>query len=151
MTWTRKLKKPLAVGAVCFILAGQYALAQNLGGSPQFNVAVQRQTGAQPEGAFLNSIIWIGNVIAPVGAGGAVLGAIVAGVTGRGYARWLLTAGALPAVCCDPPDRILDHQTEQEVSAFGTAAILLLDTRLAPCRQRMNQGATGNSEPEQLG
>ena len=30
------------------------ALAQNLGAAPQVNVAVQGQTGAQPEGAFLN-------------------------------------------------------------------------------------------------
>jgi hypothetical protein len=94
----RELKKPLAVGAICFILAGQYLLAQNLGGSPQFNVAVQGQTGAQPEGAFLNFINWVGNVIAPVGAGGAVLGAIVAWLTGRGFGRWLFAAGALLAV-----------------------------------------------------
>ncbi len=32
---------------------------------PQTNVAVQGQTGAQPEGAFLNLVNWIGNVIAP--------------------------------------------------------------------------------------
>jgi hypothetical protein len=92
------LKKPLAVGAICLILAGQYVRAQNLGGSPAFNVAVQGQTGAQPEGAFLNFINWVGNVIAPVGAGGAVLGAIVAWLTGRGFGRWLFAAGALLAV-----------------------------------------------------
>jgi hypothetical protein len=73
--WKGALKKRLAVGAICIILAGQYVLAQNLGSSPQFNVAVQGQTGARPEGAFLNFINWVGNVIAPVGAGGAVLGA----------------------------------------------------------------------------
>lgn len=75
--WDSRLKKPLAVGAICFILAGQYVLAQNLGAAPQFKVAVQGQTGAQPEGAFLNFINWVGNVIAPVGAGSAVMGAIV--------------------------------------------------------------------------
>ena len=96
--WDSALKKPLVVGAICLILAGQYVLAQNLGGSPQFNVAVQGQTGAQPEGAFLNLINWVGNVIAPVGAGGAVLGAIVAWLTGRGFGRWLFAAGALLAV-----------------------------------------------------
>lgn len=96
--WKDALKKPLAVGAICFILAGQYVLAQNLGGSPQFNVAVQGQTGAQPEGAFLNFINWVGNVIAPVGAGGAVLGAIIAWLTGRGFGRWLFASGALLAV-----------------------------------------------------
>ena len=96
--WDGALKKSLAVAAICFILAGQYVLAQNLGGQPQFNVAVQGQTGAQPEGAFLNFINWVGNVIAPVGAGGAVLGAIVAWLTGRGFGRWLFAAGALLAV-----------------------------------------------------
>jgi hypothetical protein len=94
----RALRKSLAAGAICFVLAGQYVLAQNLGGSPAFNVAVQGQTGAQPEGAFLNFINWVGNVIAPVGAGGAVLGAIVAWLTGRGFGRWLFAAGALLAV-----------------------------------------------------
>ena len=72
--WDRALRKPLAVGAICFGLAAQYVLSQNLGQNPQFNVAVQGQTGSQPEGAFLNFINWVGNVIAPVGAGGAVLG-----------------------------------------------------------------------------
>ena len=56
------------------------------------------QTGAQPEGAFLNFINWIGNVIAPVGAGGAVVGAIVSWLTGRGFGRWLFAAAALLAV-----------------------------------------------------
>jgi len=78
MKWDRALKKPLAGGAICLVLAAQYALAQNLGQNPQFNVAVRGQTGSQPEGAFLNLINWVGNVIAPVGAGGAVLGAIIA-------------------------------------------------------------------------
>jgi hypothetical protein len=98
MKWERAFKKPLAAGAICFVLAAQYVLAQNLGQNPQFNVAVQGQTGAQPEGAFLNFINWVGNVIAPVGAGGAVLGAIIAWLTGRGFGRWLFAAGALLAV-----------------------------------------------------
>ena len=96
--WDSALKKPLAVGAICFILAGQYVLAQSLGTKPEFNVAVQGQTGAQPEGAFLNFVNWVGNVIAPVGAGGAVLGAVVAWLTGRGFGRWLFAAGALLAI-----------------------------------------------------
>jgi hypothetical protein len=96
--WDSALKKPLAAGAICFILAGQYVWAQNLGKAPQFNKAVQGQTGAQPEGAFVNFINWVGNVIAPVGAGGAVLGAIVSWLTGRGFGRWLFAAGALLAV-----------------------------------------------------
>src|SRR5437762_13338663 len=64
-TW----KRGLAVSAICFTLGSQIVWAQSLGPQPQFNVAVQGQTGAQPEGAFLNFINWIGNVIAPVGAG----------------------------------------------------------------------------------
>jgi len=42
--------------AVCLLVVCQsVALAQNLGtGRAQVNVAVQGQTGAQPEGAFLN-------------------------------------------------------------------------------------------------
>src|SRR2546422_10509573 len=72
--------------------AGLPTLAQNLGIAPQTNVAVQGQTGAQPEGAFLNFVNWVGNVIAPVGAGGAVVGAIVSWLTGRGFGRWLFAA-----------------------------------------------------------
>jgi hypothetical protein len=90
-----RLKRPLAVAGIALVLAADYAVAQNLGAAPQTNVAVQGQTGAQPEGAFLNFINWIGNVIAPVGAAGAVLGAIVSWLTGRGFGRWLFAAGAL--------------------------------------------------------
>jgi hypothetical protein len=91
-------KKPLIVVGVALLVIGQYVLAQNLGGSPQFNVAVQGQTGAQPEGTFLNFINWIGNVIAPVGAGGAVVGAVASWLTGRGFGRWLFAAASLLAV-----------------------------------------------------
>ena len=91
-------KKPLVVLAIALLAIGQFMAAQNLGTSPQFNVAVQGQTGAQPEGTFLNFINWIGNVIAPVGAGGAVVGAVVSWLTGRGFGRWLFAAGALLAV-----------------------------------------------------
>jgi hypothetical protein len=96
--WDSALKKGLAVFGICLVLAGEYAWAQSLGTAPQTNVAVQGETGAQPEGAFLNFINWVGNVIAPVGAGGAVLGAIVSWLTGRGFGRWLFAAGALLAV-----------------------------------------------------
>src|SRR5205809_2611847 len=78
--------------------AGLSTLGQNLGIAPQTNVAVQGQTGAQPEGAFLNFVNWIGNVIAPVGAGVAVLGAIGSYATGRGTFRWLVTAAGLLAI-----------------------------------------------------
>ena len=88
-------KKHLVVLAILLLAIVQFVAAQNLGNAPQFNVAVQGQTGAQPEGSFLNFINWIGNVIAPVGAGGAVVGAVVSWLTGRGFARWLFAAGAL--------------------------------------------------------
>jgi hypothetical protein len=91
-------RKRLVVGAMILLLIAEIAAPQNLGSSPQFNVAVQGQTGAQPEGAFLNFINWVGNVISPVGAGGAIVGAVVSWLTGRGFGRWLFAAAALLAV-----------------------------------------------------
>ena len=88
-----------ALTAVCFLLLGvPYVFAQTLGTAPQLNRAVQGQTGAQPEGAFFNFINWIGNVVAPIGAGGAVFGGIVSYMSGRPFARWLLAAAALLGV-----------------------------------------------------
>jgi hypothetical protein len=86
-----------ALAAISFVLWGQVR-AQNLGSNPVSNVAVQGQSGAQPEGAFLNFVNWVGNVIAPVAAGGAVVGAILAWLGGRGVGRWLASAGCLLAV-----------------------------------------------------
>jgi hypothetical protein len=67
----RKMKNvriTAAILAVCLLVVCQsVAIAQNLGAAPQVNVAVQGQTGAQPEGAFLNFVNWVGNVIAPGG------------------------------------------------------------------------------------
>lgn len=91
-------KTVIALVALALVVIGQFLWAQNLGSQPASNVAVQGQTGAQPEGAFLNFINWIGNVIAPVGAGGAVLGAVVSWLTGRGFGRWLFAAAALLAI-----------------------------------------------------
>jgi hypothetical protein len=88
----------LALCLICVSLGTPYVWPQTLGTAPQFNVAVQGQTGAQPEGAFFNFINWIGNVIAPVGAGGAVFGAVVAFLSGRAIGRWLIAAAALLAV-----------------------------------------------------
>ncbi len=83
---------------IWFALLQAVAIAQNLGSAPQLNVAVQGQTGAQPEGAFLNFVNWVGNVIAPVGAGIAVVGAVVSFATGRGVFRWLITAAGMLAI-----------------------------------------------------
>src|ERR1043166_3227039 len=71
------------------------ATAQNLGGQPAFDKSVQGQTAAQPEGAFLNLVNWIGNVIAPVGAALCVVMAVVNYTHGRGVARWAIAAGGL--------------------------------------------------------
>ena len=68
------------------------ATAQNLGGQPAFDKSVQGQTAAQPEGAFLNLVNWIGNVIAPVGAGLALAGGLISYVAGRGVGRYVVTA-----------------------------------------------------------
>ena len=69
--------------------------AQNLGQQPATGQAVQGQTAAQPEGAVLNLVNWVGNVIAPVGAALAVVMAVVSYSQGRGVARWAITAGGL--------------------------------------------------------
>lgn len=84
--------------AVCLVLCQSWVVAQTLGTAPQFNRAVQGQTGAQPEGAFFNIINWVGNVIAPVGAVAAVVGGIVHYAIGRAPLRWFATAGGLLAV-----------------------------------------------------
>jgi len=69
--------------------------AQNLGATPQLNKAVQGQTASQPEGAFLNLVNWIGNVIAPVGAAICVVMAVISYTQGRGVARWAISAAGL--------------------------------------------------------
>ena len=72
--------------------------AQNLGQQPATGQAVQGQTAAQPEGAVLNAVNWLGNVIAPVGAALAVVMAVIAYSQGRGVARWAITAAGLLVV-----------------------------------------------------
>src|SRR5437773_11229117 len=79
------------LGVILFY-AGLSAVGQNLGTAPQTNVAVQGQTGAQPEGAFLNLVNWIGNVIAPVGAALAIAAGLVSYIAGRGSMRYVVTA-----------------------------------------------------------
>jgi hypothetical protein len=91
-------------------------IAQNLGTAPQVNVAVQGQQGTQPEGTFLNLINWIGNVIAPVGAGGAALMAIGSFAMGRGFGKWVFTAIGLLMV--SGLTRLLEYWIAQ-----GTAGV----------------------------
>src|SRR5437660_2867389 len=76
-------------------LSPLFVQAQSLGGSPATGKAVQGQTAAQPEGAFLNLVNWVGNVIAPVGAVLCVVMAVINYTHGRGVARWAIAAGGL--------------------------------------------------------
>lgn len=69
--------------------------AQNLGQQPAVNKAVQGETAAQPEGTLLNVVNWVGNVIAPLLAVGAVVMAVISYSQGRGVARWAVTAVGL--------------------------------------------------------
>ena len=83
---------------VCLQLFPLTSYAQNLGQQPATGQAVQGQTAAQPEGAVLNAVNWVGNVIAPVGAALAVVMAVIAYSQGRGVARWAVTAAGLLVV-----------------------------------------------------
>ena len=84
------------IGAACLTPAG--VVAQNLGTAPATGRAVQGQTASQPEGAFLNVVNWIGNVICPVGAGLAVVGTVIQWRSGRSWLPTAMTAGGLLAV-----------------------------------------------------
>ena len=76
-------------------LAPAAAVAQNLGTAPATGQAVQGQKASQPEGAFLNVVNWVGNVICPVGASLAVVATVIQWRSGRGWMPSALTAGGL--------------------------------------------------------
>lgn len=117
MQTSRWRKSGVAIALATFVLVVQAGLmAQNLGTAPQVNVAVQGQQATQPEGTFLNLINWIGNVIAPVGAGGAALMAIGSFAMGRGFAKWVFTAIGLLMV--SGVTRLLEYWIAQ-----GTAGV----------------------------
>ena len=88
----------LTVIVVFMSLGTPYLWAQTLGTQPVFNTAVPGQTAAQPEGALKNFVNWIGNVVAPIAAGGAIFGAVVAFISGRTFGRWLLASAMLLAI-----------------------------------------------------
>jgi hypothetical protein len=93
---SRRNKLVLVLALFVFVQGlAMVAYAQNLGGQPAFDKSVQGQTAAQPEGAFLNVVNWIGNVIAPIGAALCVVMAVVNYTHGRGVARWAIAAGGL--------------------------------------------------------
>jgi hypothetical protein len=80
------------------VLAPCAGVAQNLGTQPAVGQAVQGQTAAQPEGAFLNAVNWLCNVICPVGAGIAVVATILQWRSGRSWLPSAMTAGGLICV-----------------------------------------------------
>ncbi|HKD78882.1 MAG TPA: hypothetical protein VKH81_04265 [Candidatus Angelobacter sp.] len=90
-----KIATVFLVFIILFQISPLLIYAQNLGGAPATNKAVQGQTAAQPEGAFLNLVNWVGNVIAPVGAALCVVMAIINYTHGRGVARWAIAAVGL--------------------------------------------------------
>ena len=99
MNWSCVLSRVALGLIVVFLSVGTpFLWAQTLGTAPVFNTAVPGQTGAQPEGAFKNFVDWICNVVAPIGAGGAVFGAVVAFMSGRTFGRWLLASAMLLAI-----------------------------------------------------
>ena len=85
--------------------------AQNLGAAPQLNKSVQGQSASQPEGAFLNVVNWIGNVICPVGAALCVVMAVVSYTHGRGVMRWAVAAVGL--LCISGLTRLLEFFVTQ--------------------------------------
>src|SRR4051795_10599188 len=85
------------IGATA-LAAPAVSVAQNLGNTPATGKAVQGQTAAQPEGAFLNAVNWVCNVICPVGAGIAVVATILLWRSGRSWLPSAMTAGGLICV-----------------------------------------------------
>jgi heme/copper-type cytochrome/quinol oxidase subunit 1 len=94
----RGAKRALLVMVLVLQLVPFMAAAQNLGNAPVMNRAVQGQQASQPEGAILNMVNWIGNVVAPISAALCVVMAVVSYSQGRGVMRWLITAAGLLAI-----------------------------------------------------
>ena len=104
-----------AVALACIIcataLAPAVSVAQNLGNTPATGRAVQGQTAAQPEGAFLNLVNWVCNVICPVGAGIAVVATILQWRSGRSWLPSAMTAGGL--ICVSGILRLIEYFIQQ--------------------------------------
>ena len=99
----------LFVGAA--LVAPAASVAQNLGTAPATGQAVQGQTAAQPEGAFLNAVNWVCNVICPVGAGIAVVATVLQWRSGRSWLPSALTAGGL--ICVSGILRLIEFFIQQ--------------------------------------
>jgi len=104
-----------AFALVCIIgataLAPALSVAQNLGNTPATGRAVQGQTAGQPEGAFLNLVNWVCNVICPVGAGIAVVATILQWRSGRSWLPSAMTAGGL--ICVSGILRLIEYFIQQ--------------------------------------
>ena len=114
-TVRRAQKQFYALMVVLFIGAALVApaasVAQNLGTTPATGQAVQGQTAAQPEGAFLNAVNWVCNVICPVGAGIAVVATVLQWRSGRSWLPSALTAGGL--ICISGILRLIEYFIQQ--------------------------------------
>ncbi len=97
------------IGAVLVVPA--ISIAQNLGNTPATGKAVQGQTAAQPEGAFLNVVNWVCNVICPVGAGIAVVATVLQWRSGRSWLPSAMTAGGL--ICISGLLRLIEYFIQQ--------------------------------------
>ena len=97
------------IGAM--LVAPAASIAQNLGTTPATGKAVQGQTAAQPEGAFLNVVNWVCNVICPVGAGVAVVATVLQWRSGRSWLPSAMTAGGL--ICISGLLRLIEYFIQQ--------------------------------------
>src|ERR1700733_6642618 len=93
------------------LVAPAASVAQNLGTAPATGQAVLGQTAAQPEGAFLNLVNWVCNVICPVGAGVAVVATILQWRSGRSWLPSAMTAGGL--ICVSGILRLIEYFIQQ--------------------------------------
>jgi hypothetical protein len=93
------------------LVAPAVSVAQNLGSTPATGRAVQGQTAAQPEGAFLNAVNWVCNVICPVGAGIAVVATVLQWRSGRSWLPSAMTAGGL--ICVSGILRLIEYFISQ--------------------------------------
>jgi len=113
-------KQVYLITVVLFVAAALVApaasAAQNLGTQPATGQAVQGQTAAQPEGAFLNVVNWVCNVICPVGAGIAVVATVLQWRNGRSWLPSAMTAGGL--ICISGILRLIEFfiQNGQQIA-----------------------------------
>jgi hypothetical protein len=107
-TWRKQVQAFLLASCIgAAVLAPCASMAQNLGTTPATGQAVQGQTAAQPEGAFLNAVNWLCNVICPVGAGIAVVATILQWRSGRSWLPSAMTAGGL--ICVSGILRLIEY------------------------------------------